>query len=260
MNIFLNQQIEHTSVFDKKTIEKSEMFMYNYICNDNSSLQGVETLLYASCADVKCLLSLTQRAGGTGHILKARCYFIKIVSNLLPPDCLVVFYLPMGDRMKRFFVIIFALLPIYANATDMCARDDTMVLVFDKDVGGSGGGSNVTEWTWWVNFAYGRIAGEATCLSAAEGLGRTSGAGAYYGTGDYSKTFIEAEPGLSGTDSDGNDRKYCWCKMTHPVSSHWVFSYVPVGSSSCASVCAKYCSNVHAYSELREGVFNSVGL
>ena len=237
------------------------MFLYNYICNDNLSLQGVETLLYASCADVKCLLSLTQRAGGTGHILKARCYFIKIVSNLLPPELSGGFLFAMGDGMKRFFVIIFALLPIYANATDMCARDDTMVLVFDKDIGNSGGGHNATEWAWWVNFPYGRIAGEATCLSAAEGLGRTSGQGAYYGTGDYSKTFIEAEPGLKGADSDGNDRKYCWCKMTHPVSSRWVFSSAYADSSVCASTCASACGiNVRIYSELRGDMFNSVGL
>lgn len=237
------------------------MFLYNCQCNDNLSLQGVETLLYASCADVKCLLFLTQRAGGTGHILKARCYFIKIVSNLLPPELSGGFFFAMGDRMKRFFVIIFALLPICANATDMCARDDTMVLVFDKDVGASGLGSSATEWTWWVNFAYGRIAGEVTCLSVAEGLGRISGQGAYYGTGDYSKTFIEAEPGLKGTDSDGNDRKYCWCKMTHPVSSRWVFSSAYANSSACASSCANNCANiVHVFPAMRGGMFNSVGL
>lgn len=163
--------------------------------------------------------------------------------------------------MKRFFVIIFALLPIYANATDMCARDDTMVLVFDKDVGSSGAGYNATEWTWWVNFPYGRIAGEVTCLSAAEGLGRTSGQGVYYGTGDYSKTFIEVEPGLKGTDSDGNDRKYCWCKMTHPVSSRWVFNAIYSDSSVCASSCALRCSDsVRDRSAMRGGMFNSVGL
>ena len=163
--------------------------------------------------------------------------------------------------MKRFFVIIFALLPIYANATDMCARDDTMVLVFDKDIGGSGSGSNAIEWTWWVNFPYGRIAGEATCLSAAEGLGRTSVQGAYYGTGDYSKTFIEAEPGLKGTDSDGNDRKYCWCKMTHPVSSRWVFFNAYADSSTCSSHCATHCGYyVHYDSAMRGGVFGSVGI
>ena len=237
------------------------MFLYNYQCNDNLSLQGVETLLYASCADVKCLLFLTQRAGGTGHILKARCYFIKIVSNLLPPELSGGFFFAMGDRMKRFFVIIFALSPIYANATDMCARDDTMVLVFDKDIGGSGSGSNVTEWTWWTSFPYGRVAGEATCLSVSEGLGRTSGQGAYYGTGDYASTPITAEPGLKGTDSAGNDRKYCWCKMTHPVSSRWVFNVAYADSSTCASDCASRCgSHVRNAFAMRGGVFNSVGL
>ena len=158
-------------------------------------------------------------------------------------------------------VLMLCLLPIYANATDMCARDDTMVLVFDKDIGGSGSGNNATEWTWWVNFAYGRIAGDATCLSVKEGLGRTSGQGAYYGTGDYSKTFIEVEPGLKGTDSDGNDRKYCWCKMTHPVSSRWVFGNAYADSSACASNCANYCGGrANAYHAVRGGVFNSVGL
>ena len=158
-------------------------------------------------------------------------------------------------------VLMLCLLPIYANATDMCARDDTMVLVFDKDIGGSGSGNNATEWTWWVNFAYGRIAGDATCLSVKEGLGRTSGRGAYYGTGDYSKTFIEAEPGLKGTDSDGNDRKYCWCKMTHPVSSRWVFRNAIADSSTCASFCASGCGDyVRNNSALRGGVFGSVGI
>ena len=159
-------------------------------------------------------------------------------------------------------VLMLCLLPIYANATDMCARDDTMVLVFDKDIGGSGYGNNATEWTWWTSFAYGRIAGDATCLSVKEGLGRTGTMGAYYGTGDYSKTFIEVEPGLKGTDSDGNDRKYCWCKMTHPVSSRWVFSdRAYADSSSCASDCAASCGNrVRNYSALRGGVFGSVGI
>ena len=158
-------------------------------------------------------------------------------------------------------VLMLCLLPIYANATDMCARDDTMVLVFDKDIGGSGYGNNATEWTWWTSFAYGRIAGDATCLSVKEGLGRTGTMGAYYGTGDYSKTFIEVEPGLKGTDSDGNDRKYCWCKMTHPVSSRWVFSYARDDSSACASDCAANCgSRVHYYSAMRGGVFGSVGI
>ena len=164
--------------------------------------------------------------------------------------------------MKKIVMALCVLVfPICANATDMCARNDTMVFVFDKDVNGISKGSNATEWTWWTSFAYGRVSGDAMCLSATEGLGRTTGQGAYYGTGEYANTFIDVEPGLHGTDSDGNERKYCWCKMTHPFSSRWVFRNANASASSCVSSCAGYCGNsVQALAALRGGVFGSVGI
>ena len=127
--------------------------------------------------------------------------------------------------MKKILMIVALCVPFCAFATDMCARDDIMIMVFDPMVNGTDSGNNAAEWTWWASFAYGRVAGDATCLSAAEGLGRTSGQGAYYGTGDYANTFITADAGLNGVDADGAERKYCWCKMTHPASSRWVFGY-----------------------------------
>ena len=164
--------------------------------------------------------------------------------------------------MKKILcVVLICMASVVANATDMCARNDTMVFVFDKDVKGTDAGYNTTEWTWWTSFAYGRVSGDATCLSAAEGLGRTTGQGAYYGTGEYANTFIDVEPGLHGTDSDGNERKYCWCKMTHPFSSRWVFSFARASASDCVSDCARYCgTNVQINAALRGGVFGSVGI
>ena len=146
-------------------------------------------------------------------------------------------------------------MPLCAIATDMCARDDMMVMVFDPLVNGTTNGSNTAEWTWYAVFPYGRIAGEATCLSAAEGLGRTSTTGAYYGTGDYANTFITAAAGLSGTDADGNERKYCWCRMTNPVSSRWVFNNISCGF--CSTVCSNY---VRGTSATRQGMFETIGL
>ena len=164
--------------------------------------------------------------------------------------------------MKKILcVVVICMASVVANATDMCARNDTMVFVFDKDIKGTSNGNNATEWTWWTGFAYGRVSGDATCLSAAEGLGRTTGRGAYYGTGDYANMFIDVEPGLHGTDSDGNERKYCWCKMTHPFSSRWVFDAANTSASGCVSNCAGSCGiSVRAYAIMRGGVFGSVGL
>ena len=126
--------------------------------------------------------------------------------------------------MKKLFFILSLIVPAIATAQTMCVRDKSLVISLDKNVGGTGSGSNASEMIWWTDFSYGRIYGEATCLSAAEGLGRTAGTGAYYGVEEYATTPITAEVGLNGTDANGNERKYCWCRATHPVSSRWVFS------------------------------------
>ena len=156
---------------------------------------------------------------------------------------------------------ILCVLPMVACATDMCARDDIMVMVFDPQVAGTNNGVNTAEWSWWTAFPYGRIAGEATCLSKTEGLGQTATLGAYYGTGTYASTFITADSGLSGTDDAGEERKYCWCKMTYPAVSRWVFSNAYGSASACASNCARYCgSYVRNTAAMRVGVFGSIGL
>ena len=162
--------------------------------------------------------------------------------------------------MKKILALFILLVLFCAFATDMCARDDTMVLVFDPLVSGSGG-SNANEWTWWTAFPYGTIAGDATCLSVNEGLGRVSGAGAYYGIDEYANTFITADTGLNGLDADGNERKYCWCKMTYPVSSRWVFKGVYSSAIRCKTACANECSGyIRGTQGLRAGIFDSIGL
>ena len=163
--------------------------------------------------------------------------------------------------MKRLILLFFILAPVWANAQTMCVRDKSLVISLDKNVAGTGYGGNASEMIWWTDFPYGRIYGEATCLSAAEGLGRTTGMGAYYGVEEYATTPITAEVGLSGTDANGNERKYCWCRATHPVSSRWVFDNAYASASYCVSNCAGNCGHyVRIGPSMREGVFGSVGL
>lgn len=162
--------------------------------------------------------------------------------------------------MKRLILLFFILAPVWANAQTMCVRDKSLVISLDKNVQGTSHSSNKSEWIWWVDFPYGRVYGDATCLSLEEGLGQTS-VGAYYGVEEYATTPITAEAGLSGTDTNGNERKYCWCRATHPVSSRWVYSRAYHASSACTSYCADYCGDgVRTNSALRGGVFGSVGL
>ena len=162
---------------------------------------------------------------------------------------------------KIIFACAFVFVGGVCHATEMCARNDTVIIPLEAASNGLSNGNNNNEFTWWSDFDFGRFYGYSTCLSADEGLGRTGTTGAYYGTGEYANTFIDTEPGLTGTDANGNERKYCWCKMTHPASSRWVFNNPRPWASDCLSWCASLCGgNVRTNAALREGLFGSVGL
>ena len=164
-----------------------------------------------------------------------------------------------GSNMKKIVLILSIFVTIPTFATEMCARNDTVVIPLDSNVNGTSNGNNAAEATWWAIFNYGRIYGLATCLSAAEG-GKPSGSmGVYTNADGKMLPQDEALAGRTGKDADGNDRGYCWCKMTHPASSRWVFRNSD-SASSCASACANDCA-IYARSRaaLRSGLFGSVG-
>ncbi len=161
--------------------------------------------------------------------------------------------------MKKIVLILCLFVTLPTIATEMCARNDTIVIPLDSNVGGSSSGNNASEATWWAIFSYGRIYGLSTCLSEAEG-GKPSGSmGTYKNSKGEMLPQDEALAGRTGKDADGNDRGYCWCKMTHPAFSRWVFSgsaSAPNCASSCANNCGYYAQNNAA---LRSGLFGSVG-
>lgn len=163
--------------------------------------------------------------------------------------------------MKRLILLFFILAPMWANAQTMCVRDKSLVISLVSGIQGTGYGHNPSEWIWWVYFPYGRIYGDATCLSLEEGLGQTS-AGAYYGTDDYANTPITAEAALSDTDTNGNERKYCWCRATHPVSSLWVLQSGMTDANTCIKNCSLYCPYFFRgeQSKLQNSIFSSIGL
>lgn len=89
--------------------------------------------------------------------------------------------------------------------------------------------------TWISKFPYGYITGDATCVSEAE-YGQSAGSlsGAYVVDNNFTA-------GLTGNDSNGNDRNLCFCRMSEPEKSKWLFlssNLNPNCSSSCALSCA----------------------
>ena len=158
-----------------------------------------------------------------------------------------------GERMKRvLFILVMMIIPCVGGALTMCVRDSAMVVSLDPAVGGTGYKQNAAEMVWSTTFSYGTIYGEATCLSATDGTPSENTMGVY--TNSRGEMLPRGD-----TLAQRLDGGYCWCRMTHPASSRWVFG-TSDSASNCASGCAYYCGyNARSNAALRSGLFGSVG-
>ncbi len=145
--------------------------------------------------------------------------------------------------MRIFIVAVCLLLVVMAPvvATEMCANDDTIVIVLsEKNVALGSQSGNSVSWTAKASGGF-RYYGYATMLSEAEGGKPSGGQGSITNSnGEILPTGGDSLIGLSGTDADGNDRIYCWCRMAHPVSSYWTFYGKETGTTPCGYYCAHH--------------------
>lgn len=147
------------------------------------------------------------------------------------------------------FLMCMLVLPVYA--TKMCAANDTVVVVLDPSVAGTGYTYDNVLGTWTTTFPYGKVSGTSACLSSAYGK---SGGGWIANLTDVDAQGVERP--VIGGERHG---QYCWCKMTHPAASRWVFDGDGGSASYCASYCTHSCGNrAQYYSWLRVGLFGSV--
>ena len=150
--------------------------------------------------------------------------------------------------MKKIFLMMMCglFIAIPAFGTNMCVDDDTVAVVMDASQNGTDGGtSSLSTGTgeWNVTFAWGRVYGVSACVSANYGnaLDEITDNGAI----------------VVGGELNGG---YCYCRMTHPAASRWVFQ-VSDSAANCAGACANYCVNnlgVRNGAAFRGRVFGSI--
>ena len=175
--------------------------------------------------------------------------------------------------MKKFlYLICCVFIGFSAYATEMCAHRDVTVVPLDATVQGGGGLNqfNQTEWIWWGNPSYGKLYGVATCLALQEvrdisgdqtitSLSTGGLTGVYVlPTDDYEligfSEYYKNDPSIPE-----NERKYCFCKLTHPMSSQWVISIVEPNMSWCKSRCMDVCGRNIGALEYTTALFRSIG-
>ena len=119
-----------------------------------------------------------------------------------------------------------------------------MMVVLDPSLSVTNYTNDATAFTFSFWNAQGTYYGIAACLSSAKGKSQ----------GGYVSRLTDTINGetklITGGEQNGN---YCWCRLTHPVSSLWVFNN---SNSTCASHCADHCGrNARSNAALRGGLF-----
>lgn len=114
-------------------------------------------------------------------------------------------------------------MPSYA--TTMCAANDTVAIILDPSIERTEFGRDSLTLTWWAVFPYGRIQGSYACVNENE----TAHGFEKYG-------------------------RFCWCKMTNPLSSNFLYCDWYKSTDNCNSYCAGCCSS----NIFRENMFGSI--
>ena len=177
-----------------------------------------------------------------------------------------------GYEMKKIFIILCCFGILSAHATEMCARNDTVVIPLDATIVSKSGGGDYVEGLWWLNFDYGTIYGASSCLSKKELMMYSD----WNGTGNSPTVLNTADDELIGTsgyymNADTNpdipdaekadyERGYCFSKLTHPMSSNWVYK-----NKWDYNVCTAHCETdtvgwlANSQTNFRNPLFNSIG-
>lgn len=124
----------------------------------------------------------------------------------------------------------------YAAST--CIHNNTGVFILKKSVNGVSSSYDADNYTWSVKFdydlvpnnsSYRTLTGNATCNNI-----ETNTAGG---------AITSGEPNTHLRASNSDVGSMCWCSMTAPISSWWVFYKKYDTAAACSTGCARDCAS-----------------
>ncbi|MDE6250847.1 MAG: hypothetical protein K2M34_04435 [Alphaproteobacteria bacterium] len=143
-----------------------------------------------------------------------------------------------------------------AYGATTCIHNQTPVFVIKKSVTPTSVSSNAANMTFELRFDYdlmpgdsasNKLSGMATCNEITTD---TSGGNASQGSAN---THLRASNADVGT--------YCWCQLTGPVTSWWVYNKKYSDDDACASGCASDCANAiknNTNNFLTNGIYRAI--
>ncbi|MDW2994569.1 MAG: hypothetical protein R8N24_00880 [Alphaproteobacteria bacterium] len=173
--------------------------------------------------------------------------------------------------MKKIFIILLCMITLNVSATEMCARNDTVVIPLDSTINQNAFYANAIEWLWWSVYNYGTVYGASTCLSKKEMLMYSDWNGDVRYTPAVLNTSTDEFVGLSGyyMNADTNpdipddekpdyERRFVYAKLTHPMSSNWGHVYSWSSARDCTKNIYDYPYHYNSFL-FKKSIFNSIG-
>ena len=176
--------------------------------------------------------------------------------------------------MKRFalFMCGASLLTSRVYAVDIdeiCMRNTLTMLTIDTTKDGVVTENDAISRSWAVDFDY-NLFSDNSSRSASEIVGNTACVEISV------KSALAGNNSNAGTASPGDANTYlrvedydtgtnCWCKMSGPVTSYWVYLKTYDDADACASECTSYCANGFANNTdmsngrlMRSAIYNAI--
>lgn len=172
---------------------------------------------------------------------------------------------------KIIYLICSVFISFSAYATEMCAHRDVTVVPLDATVHGigrTGYGNDGIEKIWWTTFEYGKIYGVGTCLSKTEirdieNNPELDSVPSVLSTDDYELMGRDGYYNNDTSDESLYGRRFCFCKLTHPMSSRWTFYNIDnnPNANHCYMHCLSGCNwgTDGADINFRTTMFKSIG-
>lgn len=173
-------------------------------------------------------------------------------------------------RMIFSVLVAFSTVPLYAvDIDEICMRNTLTMLSINQDKDGVVTENDTSRRSWAVDFDYNmfsdnssryasEIVGHTACvdISVKSALaGNNSNAGT--ATPGDANTYLRVEDYDTGV--------HCWCKMSGPVTSYWVYLKTYDSASACDSDCNTYCVNGFANNSemsngrlMRHAIYNAI--
>lgn len=170
--------------------------------------------------------------------------------------------------MKKIFIIFCCFVGMSAHATEMCARDDTVVISLDATLApGTTLFTSATEAMFARSFAYGTLVFATGCFSWND-LRQIQGDETITTLPQILSTSDEDLIGNSGwyngdESNPDNERKYCYYQLIHPMLSKWHVNRYDANHKTaigCSSGCTGNSNaRVLERQDWRELLFDTIG-